>query len=119
MRDYRNIKAYQWADNMVLEVYKLTKIFPKDEMYGLTAQLRRAAISVAANIVEGASRQHKRDYLHFLYIARGSLAEVEYLLHLANRLGYVNKGEYDSIDGIRLQTAKTLFGLIEAVQKEV
>ncbi len=88
MRNFKNIKAFQLSDNLVVEVYKVTKYFPKEELYGLTSQLRRASLSVPTNIAEGASRQHKRDYLNFLYIARGSLAETEYLLHLANRLGY-------------------------------
>jgi four helix bundle protein len=62
MRDYKNIKAYQLAEELVLEIYKVTKSFPKEELYGLTSQLRRAAVSVPANIAEGASRNHQRDY---------------------------------------------------------
>lgn len=77
MRDYKNIKAYQLADDLVVEIYKATRNFPKQEQYGLTSQLRRAALSVPTNIAEGASRKHKPDYLHFLYIARASIAEVE------------------------------------------
>lgn len=118
MRDYKNIKAYQFADDLVVEVYKITKDFPKEELYGLTSQLRRAAVSIPANIAEGASRHHKRDYLHFLYIARGSSAETEYLLHLSSRLGYLSNDRFDKIDSIKQEAAKTLFGLIGAVEKE-
>ncbi len=118
MRDYKNIKAYQFADDLVIEVYKVTKDFPKEELYGLTSQLRRAAVSIPANIAEGASRQHKRDYLQFLYVARGSSAETEYLLHLANRLGFLSDDEFDKIDKIKQESAKTLFGLINSVEKE-
>ena len=75
-------------------------------------------MSIPANIAEGASRQHKRDYLHFLYMARGSSAETEYLLHLANRLGYLSQEKFDKIDGIKQEAAKTLFGLIGSVEKE-
>ena len=118
MRDYKNIKAYQFADDLALEVYTATKDFPKEELYGLTLQLRRAAVSIAANIAEGASRQHKKDYLQFLYIARGSIAETEYLLHLSARLNYLNSSEFGKIDNLRQETAKTLFGLIGSVEEE-
>lgn len=118
MRDYKNIKAYQHTDDLVVEIYKVTKSFPKEELYGLISQLRRAAVSVPANIAEGASRQHKKDYLHFLYIARGSIAETEYLLHLANRLGYLDSSTFDKIYYLKEEAAKTLFGLIGSVEKE-
>jgi len=71
MRDFKNIKAWQYADDFAAIVYSKTKSFPKEELYGLTSQLRRAAISVPSNIAEGASREHKREYLHFLYVSRG------------------------------------------------
>lgn len=118
MRDYKNIKAYQFADNLVVEVYKATKDFPREELYGLISQLRRAAVSIPTNIAEGASRQHKRDYLHFLYIARGSIAETEYLIHLSNRLGYLSDEKFKEIEIFKQEAAKTLFGLINSVEKE-
>ncbi len=119
MRDYKNIKAYQLADSLVLDIYKATKDFPKDELYGLISQLRRAAVSVPANIVEGASRQHKRDYLNFLYTSRGSLAETGYLLELSRKLEYLTKEKFKNIEEIRIELSKTLYGLIMAVSKEV
>src|SRR5207249_3664946 len=79
MRDYTKIKAWRLADDLTVAVYERTRSFPKEEMYGLTSQLRRASYSVPANIVEGASRESKKDYLHFLYIARGSLSEANIL----------------------------------------
>lgn len=106
------------ADNFAVEVYRVTKKFPNEELYGLTSQLRRAAVSVPTNIVEGASRKHKREYLNFLYIARGSVAEAEYLLFLSMRLGYISNSEFDKVDEIRKNTAKALFGLINSVEKE-
>jgi four helix bundle protein len=119
MRDYKNIKGFQLADELVIHVYRLTKGFPSDEQYGLISQIRRAAVSVPANIVEGASRQHKKEHLNFLYNARGSLAEIEYFLHLSNKLGYFHNGDFEKIDQLRQETAKTLFGLIQSVEKEV
>ena len=84
MRDYTKINAWRLADDLTVAAYQRTRSFPKEEIYGLTSQLRRASYSVPANIVEGASRDSKKDYLHFLYIARGSLSETQYLYTLRN-----------------------------------
>ena len=119
MRDYKNIKAFQLADNLAVEVYKVTKKFPREEPYGLVSQLRRAAVSVPANIAEGASRQHLKDYANFLYIARGSLVETEYLLCLSNKLGYLDNVSFGAIDDLRKNAARTLFGLIEAIKNQI
>lgn len=118
MRNYKNIKAFQLSDNLVLEIYKATKNFPKEEIYALTSQLRRASISVPTNIAEGASRQHRRDYLNFLYIARGSLSETEYLSGLSNKLGYLSIDDFERIDVLVQTVMKTLCGLIHSVEKE-
>src|SRR4051812_37593189 len=88
MRDYTKIKAWVAADDLAVAVYSLTERFPVEEKYGITSQLRRAAVSVAANIAEGSARQSAKEWLHFLHIARGSLAETHYLLHLSARLSY-------------------------------
>lgn len=119
MRDYRKIKAWQLADDLVVNVYKTTRSFPKDEVYGLTSQIRRAAYSVPANIAEGASRSTAKDYLHFLYIARGSCSETQYFLHLARRLDYLDSQTYDAVIVTANENAQTLYGLIKAVESEV
>jgi four helix bundle protein len=85
MRDYTKIEAWKLADDLTVAVYNFSRAFPREEIYGLTNQLRRASYSVPANIAEGSSRESQRDYLHFLYIARGSLSEAQYFLHLAAR----------------------------------
>jgi len=118
-RDFKNIKAWQYADNLALSVYSKTKSFPREELYGITSQLRRAVVSVPVNVVEGANREHKKEYLHFLYVARGSLAETEYLLHLTCRLGYLQEEDYKKLEALRQETAKILQGLIKSVQKEI
>jgi four helix bundle protein len=97
MRDYTKIKAWRLADDLTVAVYERTRSFPKEEIYGLTSQLRRASYSVPANIVEGASRESKKDYLHFLYIGRGSLSETQYFIHLAQRLDYLSSEEADAL----------------------
>lgn len=119
MRDYKNIKAYQYANKLTLEIYRISKFFPKDELYGLTSQVRRAAVSIVANIAEGASRQHKKDYLNFLFNARGSIAELECLLDLVHQLGYFDPINFKKINQLRTETAKTLVGLINSVEREV
>lgn len=119
MRNYKNIKAYQYSDSLVVQIYSMTRKFPKDELYGLTSQVRRSAVSVPTNIAEGASRKHKRDYLHFLYIARGSLAETEYLLKLSNQLNYLSDRDFKKTNSKVEESAKTLYGLINSVEKEV
>lgn len=118
MRDYTKIKAWQLADDLAVAVYEVTKLFPREEVYGITSQLRRAASSVPANIVEGSSRGTKKDYLHFLYIARGSLSETQYFLHLGKRLGYLDQSSVESLASLTKQTFACLHGLISAVQAE-
>src|SRR2546428_11142771 len=112
MRDYTKIEAWRLADDLTVSVYKRTRSFPKEEMYGLTSQLRRASYSVPANIVEGASRESKKDYLHFLYIARGSLSETQYFIHLARRLDYLSSGAADVLRERTKLAFACLHGLI-------
>ena len=118
MRDYTKIEAWKLADDLTVAVYGRTQSFPKEEIYGLTSQLRRASYSVPANIVEGSSRESKKDYLHFLYISRGSLSETQYFIHLSQRLGYLSAQEADALIGQTKQTFACLHGLIKAVEKE-
>ncbi len=89
MQDYRKLKVWQAAHRLTLAVYDITSDFPSSERFGLGRQLRRAAVSVASNIVEGASRSTRKDFARFLDVARGSLAEVEYQVFLAGELGYI------------------------------
>ena len=118
MRDYTKIEAWKFADNLTVAVYLTTRSFPRHEAFGLTSQLRRAAFSVRANIAEGSARNSLRDYLHFLYIARGSLTETQYFLHLAFRLGYQDEANHEQLAGQVKATFARLHGLIGAVEKE-
>jgi four helix bundle protein len=118
MRDYRKIHAWQKSDDLTVDVYRATKRFPREEIYGLTSQLRRAAYSVPANIAEGATRNSKKDYLRFLYIARASLAETQYFLHLSKRLNYLTKEENEELQSATSKTFSKLHGLIKSVEKE-
>ena len=87
-RDHRRLRVFQVAHKLAASIYKETQQFPRDEWYGLRAQLRRAAVSVATNVVEGNARHSAFEYVHFLNIARGSAAETAYLVMLASELGY-------------------------------
>src|SRR5689334_4706338 len=93
LTSHRQLEVWKRSMMLVKQVYVLTKPFPKDEMYGLTSQLRRAAVSVPANIAEGNERQTSRDYAHFLAIARASLAELETLLLLSWQLSYAEEAK--------------------------
>ena len=117
MRNYKKSVAWQRGDQLTLEVYRITGSFPKEEIYGLTAQVRRSAYSVPANIAEGAGRETDVEYLRFLHIARGSLAETEYFLHLAHNLEYLSDDEYDRITVLVNQAFAALHGLIRTISK--
>ncbi len=119
MRDFRNIVAWQKADDLAVQVYRLTESLPRSEIFGLTAQMRRAVISVAANIAEGSARATLKDYIHFLFIAKSSLVEVEYYLHLCQRLGYLEGDSYNGITQMQKEAARVLQGLIKHIQRQV
>ena len=116
MKTYEKIIAWQLAHRLVLEVYRLTATFPSIEQFGLTSQLRRAAVSIAANIVEGRARNTSKDFLNFLHIARASLEECEYHLLLAKDLAYISIADYDAIDSHCNELSATLNGLIRGIK---
>ena len=94
---YRDLTVWQRSMDVVIEIYAISKRFPKDERFGLTAQVRRAAVSVPANISEGNSRHSKAEYRHFVSIAHGSVAELETELAIAERLGFVTGSELAAV----------------------
>ncbi len=96
-RDPEKLDVFKLADGLVLEVYRYTNCFPVEERYGLQSQIRRATVSIPANIVEGCNRNSERDYLHFMTIALGSASEARYLLSLAVRLDLLKRDEHDGL----------------------
>ncbi|MGH8177137.1 MAG: four helix bundle protein [Steroidobacter sp.] len=114
MRDHRKLEAFGLADVLALRVYHITKTFPDDERYGLTSQLRRAAVSIGANIVEGSARSSEADYVRFLTISYSSACELEYELSLADRLGYIPKQIAPEISLLASRTCRALRGLVSA-----
>ena len=89
MRSHKDLDAWKKSMDLVDSIYKITKSFPNEELYSLTNQMRRAAVSVPSNIAEGAARGSKKEFIRFLYIALGSLSELETQFIIANRLGYL------------------------------
>ncbi len=115
MQDYRQLKVWQRSHALVLELYRATQGFPVGERYGLTSQLRRAALSVPTNIAEGARRANTREYADFLNIAQGSLSGTEYLLLVSRDLGYIpafTAGKY-------LSESSELLRMLIALRKKV
>jgi four helix bundle protein len=115
MRDHTKLRAFGIADNVVMEVYRVTRGFPKEELFGLTSQVRRAAMSVASNIVEGCARSSEADYLRFLDMSYGSAKELEYQLSVADRLGY--SSELQPIRYKASDAARILNALINSIRR--
>ena len=94
---WKKLDVWKLADDLSFNVYQITKEFPQEERYGITSQLRRAALSISTNIVEGYSRKGDKELSHFISISLGSLAETKYLLHFSDRLGLLSKDGYLTI----------------------
>lgn len=118
MRDHRNLRAFQLADELALLDYSETKTFPKEELFGLTSQMRRAAVSVPSNIAEGCGRNTDADLLRFLDMSSGSLRELQYQASLASRLGYLPaESTLLEEDSILFEAGRVLFGLIRSIRQ--
>jgi len=117
MRDHRDLDVWNRAMDLVVEVYKITNDFPRSETFGLSAQMRRAAISVASNIAEGAARRTTKDFVHFVHVARGSLVELQTQITIATRLGM----QVESADVVTMatQVGQQLNGLLRALRRKL
>ncbi|MFH1631513.1 MAG: four helix bundle protein [bacterium] len=111
-KPYKKLFAWQAGYKFTIDTYRFTEDFPKHELYGVVSQLRRAAISVLANIVEGQAKPTTKDFLRYLYIAKASLAECEFFLELSKDLGYLNEETYSTLESSRGQTSFLLNRLI-------
>jgi len=118
-KGFKAIKAWQKADDLAVKVYEATGKFPRHQLYTLTNQMQRSAISVPANIAEGSGRATTADYLRFLHIAKGSLFELEYYIHLAGRLGYLSVTDGEALASLQAETARILVGFIKAKLKQL
>ena len=113
---YQQLEVWQKAVTLVTEVYQVTRTFPREEIYGLTSQLRRAAVSIPANIAEGWGRNTTRDYIQFLRVARGSLLELETHLVIAGNLELIDPSAQERLDQRTQEINRMLNGLIKSVQ---
>jgi len=116
-KGFRKLIVWQRAHQLALLIYKLTENFPKGEIYGLTSQVRRAAVSVAANIAEGYGYERKGQTGRFIDIAQGSLSEVEYYLILSLDLNYINSEDYEKGETLRAETGFLLHRLEQSIRK--
>ena len=121
VKSYRELIVWQKAMDLAESLYKLTSVYPREEVYGLTAQTRRSAVSIASNIAEGQGRnRYPRDFVRHLSIARGSLMELETHLVLIERFGYASREELEAAWSLIRETGKLLNGLISSlVRREV
>ena len=118
-RDHRKLRVFHDAHRLTLAIYQHTRDFPRDEWFGLRAQMRRAAISVPSNLVEGNARSGERDYLRFLNVALGSACEVKYLATLASELGYVSAGESSALTKQSDVVVRQLQRLVQQMEQSV
>jgi four helix bundle protein len=118
IRDYRDLIVWQRAMDLVETVYRLTRKFPEHERFGLTSQIRRAAVSVPSNIAEGHGRHTTREFLHFLSIASGSLREVQTDLLIAHRLHYIEESETQDAISVTNAVSSMHHGLVRSLKKK-
>ena len=114
MTAYKNLEAWKKAMKLVSEIYLITKEFPKEELYALTSQIKRAAVSIAANIAEGIGRNYKKDTIQFLHIARGSVYELETLIHVALNVQLISDDTFKMIENMLDEEIRILNGLIKS-----
>jgi len=116
MRDHTKLRPFVLADEIAMFTDRETRSFPKEELYGLTSQMRRSAVSIPSNIVEGCARESQLEYLRFLEIAFASLSELHYQFTLANRLGYFVENTVSTYESRLLETEKVLGALIRSLR---
>jgi four helix bundle protein len=116
VQSYQELKVWQKAMDLAVACYQATRSFPKDELYGLTSQIRRAASSISANIAEGQGRQHTKEFLHFLSVARGSTKEAETHLILSQRVGLLTENDLQQLLGQTDEISRMLAGLKSSLE---
>ncbi len=118
MQDFRKLKVWEKSHRLTLEVYRLTASFPKEELYGLSSQLRRSCMSIPSNISEGCGRGSDNDFGRFLQIALGSSSETEYQLLLAHDLGYITQNDYERLCGEISEIKQMLSALLKKLKAD-
>lgn len=111
-KPHKKLNAWTDAVDLAQQIYRVTERFPSNEQFGLTSQIRRAAVSIPSNIAEGAARQTKKEFVQFLHISKGSLSELDTQLEIARRLKYLGKIEWEALNNLLERVDKMLSGLI-------
>jgi four helix bundle protein len=119
VQSYRDLLVWQKSMDLCVEIHGAALLFPKQEMFGLTAQINRAVVSIPSNIAEGQGRRTTADFIHFLSIARGSLNEVETQLTLSLRYGYIEAGDHDVLLEHCFEIGRMLNGLIDSLERRL
>jgi four helix bundle protein len=119
MTPFERLSSWQASHRLALEVYRATQGWPREEVYGLTSQARRAAVSVAANIAEGAAKRGRKEFGRFLDVALGSLSELTCLLRLSLDLGFMSMDEWQTVETVRCETGRLLWGLYRRMRPGV
>ena len=118
MKDFKDLKVWERSHHLTLSVYKATAAFPREELYGLTSQIRRASASIPTNIAEGCGRNSDNELARFLEIAMGSASELEYLLLLSNDLNLLDNTDYDGLATAVIEVKKMLASLIRKIRAD-
>lgn len=118
MRDYKKLDVWEMAIGVTVKVYRFTKGFPDDELYGLVSQMRRAAVSIASNIAEGCGRKTEKAFIAFLYNAMGSLKELECQVYISQKLGYLKDEEFEEVNEELILLGKKLVNFIKHIRSK-
>ena len=110
---YENLDVWKESTNLAVQIYKITKNFPKEEIWGITSQIRRASISISSNIAEGSGRKSKKDFKQFVHMASGSLNEVESLLHICSQLDFIKADPYRELKDSAEKLGRLIGGLLK------
>lgn len=117
MKDFHDIKVWHKAHNLTIKIYKITESFPREQVYGLTSQIRRAAVSIPTNIAEGCGRNTETEFARFMDIASGSASELDYLLLLSKDVSLLDEGSYEGLLVDLVEIRKMLTTFIKTVRK--
>lgn len=118
MRNFRNYKVWEESHNLVIDVYRITKEFPNNEIYSLVSQMRHSVISIPTNIAEGSGKESEKDFARYISIAIGSSSEIDYLIELSKDLNYIDKDEYKSLNKKISDIRKQLFGFYKKLKNQ-
>jgi four helix bundle protein len=117
IKTHKDLEVWKQCISFVKNIYQSTQIFPKEETFGLTSQIRRSAVSIPSNIAEGAARNHKSEFKQFLYISLGSLSELETQLIIAKEIEYIDAEKFNALDDNLISIRKMLLGLIKSLSE--